>query len=151
MHPDEQLRGRLRGGQAPKAVVLTCSDSRLPPELIFDQARNLSLHLSVCCFVRLAPAAGCVQHWRVQSARPVGMTRRRLAVQVQLCAPGLAAACGKALRGCTALPFAMVLRPRLKLVCHMLRVQPLIVLLCCRRALAACLWCGGRHSLPPID
>ncbi|PRW44574.1 carbonic anhydrase [Chlorella sorokiniana] len=37
VHPDDQLRERLRGGQAPKAVVLTCSDSRMPPELIFDQ------------------------------------------------------------------------------------------------------------------
>ncbi|KAI7835940.1 hypothetical protein COHA_010173 [Chlorella ohadii] len=37
VHPDEHLRERLRGGQAPKAVVLTCSDSRMPPELIFDQ------------------------------------------------------------------------------------------------------------------
>lgn len=48
MHPDEELRERLRGGQAPKAVVLTCSDSRMPPELIFDQARNLPLHLACC-------------------------------------------------------------------------------------------------------
>ena len=34
---DVQRREALREGQAPKAVVLTCADSRCPPELIFDQ------------------------------------------------------------------------------------------------------------------
>src|SRR4051812_39054006 len=28
---------RLSAGQAPNSVVLSCSDSRVPPELIFDQ------------------------------------------------------------------------------------------------------------------
>jgi carbonic anhydrase len=38
-HPDETLtRIRdLKKGQTPFAVVISCSDSRLPPELIFDQ------------------------------------------------------------------------------------------------------------------
>jgi carbonic anhydrase len=31
-------RKTLAGGQHPKAIVLSCSDSRLPPELIFDQS-----------------------------------------------------------------------------------------------------------------
>ncbi len=30
-------REELAGGQAPFAVILSCSDSRVPPELIFDQ------------------------------------------------------------------------------------------------------------------
>src|SRR5574341_1096796 len=30
-------RGELLKGQQPSAVVLSCSDSRVPPELIFDQ------------------------------------------------------------------------------------------------------------------
>ncbi|HVB82430.1 MAG TPA: carbonic anhydrase [Candidatus Binataceae bacterium] len=30
-------RAELVGGQAPFAVILSCSDSRVPPELIFDQ------------------------------------------------------------------------------------------------------------------
>ena len=30
-------RGELVGGQAPFAIVLGCSDSRVPPEVIFDQ------------------------------------------------------------------------------------------------------------------
>jgi carbonic anhydrase len=39
LHPD-QTRGKMReltGGQHPFAVVLSCSDSRVPPELVFDQ------------------------------------------------------------------------------------------------------------------
>lgn len=32
-----QLRRKLAQGQTPRAVVLTCSDSRVPPELLFDQ------------------------------------------------------------------------------------------------------------------
>jgi carbonic anhydrase len=38
-HPDETLarRRELQDGQHPFAVVLSCSDSRVPPELIFDQ------------------------------------------------------------------------------------------------------------------
>jgi carbonic anhydrase len=31
------LRQSLAGGQHPKAIVLSCSDSRVPPEIIFDQ------------------------------------------------------------------------------------------------------------------
>jgi carbonic anhydrase len=31
-------RKALTGGQHPKAMVLSCSDSRLPPELVFDQS-----------------------------------------------------------------------------------------------------------------
>lgn len=38
-HPaqDPARRISLEGGQSPFAVVLSCSDSRLPPEVIFDQ------------------------------------------------------------------------------------------------------------------
>jgi carbonic anhydrase len=38
-HPllHSQRREELVGGQAPFAVILSCSDSRVPPELIFDQ------------------------------------------------------------------------------------------------------------------
>jgi carbonic anhydrase len=32
------LRGELTGGQAPKAAVLCCSDSRVPAEIVFDQS-----------------------------------------------------------------------------------------------------------------
>lgn len=39
LHPDQDAtaRERLSEGQRPFAVVLSCSDSRLPPEVIFDQ------------------------------------------------------------------------------------------------------------------
>ncbi len=36
-HRDESRRLSLASGQKPFAVVLSCSDSRVPPELIFDQ------------------------------------------------------------------------------------------------------------------
>lgn len=39
VHPDETLARirELKKGQNPFAVVMSCSDSRVPPELIFDQ------------------------------------------------------------------------------------------------------------------
>ncbi len=33
---DAAARTKLAGGQAPYAIILSCSDSRVPPELIFD-------------------------------------------------------------------------------------------------------------------
>lgn len=33
----EATRSKLTGGQAPFAVILGCADSRIPPELVFDQ------------------------------------------------------------------------------------------------------------------
>ncbi|NDI14522.1 MAG: carbonic anhydrase, partial [Rhodobacteraceae bacterium] len=33
----EKMRGDLVSGQHPFAVVIACSDSRVPPSLIFDQ------------------------------------------------------------------------------------------------------------------
>ena len=36
-HQDQKRRNELLAGQNPIAVILTCSDSRLSPEVIFDQ------------------------------------------------------------------------------------------------------------------
>ncbi|MCB0164337.1 MAG: carbonic anhydrase [Anaerolineae bacterium] len=38
-HPDQtpQRRTDLSGGQSPFAIVLGCADSRVPPEIVFDQ------------------------------------------------------------------------------------------------------------------
>ena len=33
---DKELRGSLTGGQQPFAIVLSCADSRVVPEMIFD-------------------------------------------------------------------------------------------------------------------
>ena len=35
-HSDEERRAGLRGGQDPRVVVLSCSDSRAPVEILFD-------------------------------------------------------------------------------------------------------------------
>ena len=37
-HDLVQLRQTLAGGQHPKVIVLTCSDSRVAPEILFDQS-----------------------------------------------------------------------------------------------------------------
>lgn len=39
IHPDESIDylSNLKKGQHPVAVVISCSDSRVPPELVFDQ------------------------------------------------------------------------------------------------------------------
>ena len=39
LHPDESVDRikELKKGQSPFAVIISCSDSRLPPELVFDQ------------------------------------------------------------------------------------------------------------------
>ncbi|MBI4869855.1 MAG: carbonic anhydrase [Candidatus Wallbacteria bacterium] len=36
-HQDSVLRRRLASGQHPIAIVLGCADSRVPPEIVFDQ------------------------------------------------------------------------------------------------------------------
>lgn len=36
-HQDRRLRADLVSGQRPFAVVLSCADSRVPPEIVFDQ------------------------------------------------------------------------------------------------------------------
>jgi carbonic anhydrase len=35
---DATARGKLAKGQQPYAIILSCSDSRVPPEIVFDQA-----------------------------------------------------------------------------------------------------------------
>jgi carbonic anhydrase len=37
---DAKLREKLATGQRPPAIILSCSDSRVPPEIIFDQGQG---------------------------------------------------------------------------------------------------------------
>src|SRR5689334_5957116 len=39
IHPNQSLarRSKLASGQQPFAIIVSCSDSRVPPELVFDQ------------------------------------------------------------------------------------------------------------------
>lgn len=55
-------RAQLSLGQYPYAVVVTCSDSRVPPELIFDQALGYIFVIRVAGNVLDAVALGSVEY-----------------------------------------------------------------------------------------
>lgn len=55
-------RTQLSHGQYPYAVVITCSDSRVPPELIFDQALGNIFVIRVAGNVLDAVALGSVEY-----------------------------------------------------------------------------------------
>ena len=63
-HPHEDLARRhdLAGSQHPFAVVLSCSDSRLPPELIFDQGLGDLFVIRVAGNITDAAVVGSIEY-----------------------------------------------------------------------------------------
>jgi len=57
----ESTREALKGGQAPFAVILGCSDSRVAPELLFDQGLGELFVIRVAGHVVCAPALESVE------------------------------------------------------------------------------------------
>jgi carbonic anhydrase len=70
-HPrqDAARRASLSAGQHPKAVVLSCSDSRVPPEIVFDQGLGdlfvIRVAGNVVCPETLASVEYAVEHLEV--------------------------------------------------------------------------------------
>ena len=56
-HPwqDKETRQTLLDGQNPDAAVLSCSDSRVPPEIIFDQGLGDLFTVGNSSIARLSP------------------------------------------------------------------------------------------------
>jgi carbonic anhydrase len=61
-HPDEDRRLELVDGQHPHSIVLSCSDSRVPPELIFDQGLGDIFTIRVAGEVLDASAIGSIEY-----------------------------------------------------------------------------------------
>jgi carbonic anhydrase len=63
-HPHEDLARRhdLAGSQHPFAVVLSCSDSRLPPELVFDQGLGDLFVIRVAGNITDAAVVGSIEY-----------------------------------------------------------------------------------------
>jgi carbonic anhydrase len=64
-HRDPPRRKELLGGQHPFAIVLSCSDSRVPPELVFDQGLGDLFVVRVAGNVVLEDALGSVEYAEV--------------------------------------------------------------------------------------
>jgi carbonic anhydrase len=71
LHPrqDAGRRMSLSGGQHPKAAILSCSDSRVPPELVFDQGLGdlfvIRVAGNVACPETVASIEYAVEHLHV--------------------------------------------------------------------------------------
>jgi carbonic anhydrase len=59
---DAKKRATLAQGQHPKAVVLTCSDSRVPPELVFDQGVGDIFTIRLAGNVAVPSAVGSAEY-----------------------------------------------------------------------------------------
>ena len=59
---DSYWRERTAGGQEPGAVVVSCSDSRVPPEILFDQGIGDLFVVRTAGHVLDAAATGSVQY-----------------------------------------------------------------------------------------
>ncbi|MCX4749813.1 carbonic anhydrase [Kitasatospora sp. NBC_01287] len=72
-HPDASSARRhdLAGGQAPFAVVFTCVDSRVPPELVFDQGLGDLLVVRTAAHTLDTLVAGSLEYGPVELATPL--------------------------------------------------------------------------------
>jgi carbonic anhydrase len=61
-HESAQWRKALVGGQKPFATILACSDSRVPPELVFDQGFGELFVIRVAGNVIAADVIGSLQY-----------------------------------------------------------------------------------------
>jgi carbonic anhydrase len=61
-HLDAHRRAELESGQHPRAIVLSCSDSRVPPELIFDQGLGDLFTIRVAGNVLGAPIIASIEY-----------------------------------------------------------------------------------------
>ncbi|MDH6116100.1 carbonic anhydrase [Kitasatospora sp. GAS204A] len=64
-------RQQLAGGQAPFAVVFTCVDSRVPPELVFDQGLGDLLVVRTAAHTLDPLIAGSLEYGPVELATPL--------------------------------------------------------------------------------
>ena len=74
-HPDTDMarRSALKGGQQPFATVLGCADSRVPPELIFDQGLGDIFDVRVAGNVVDDAVLGSIEYAVVHLACPLVM------------------------------------------------------------------------------
>ncbi|MDH6132463.1 carbonic anhydrase [Kitasatospora sp. MAA4] len=72
-HPDASLPRRqdLAGGQAPFAVVFSCIDSRVPPELVFDQGLGDLLVVRTAAHTLDRLVAGSLEYGPAELATPL--------------------------------------------------------------------------------
>jgi carbonic anhydrase len=81
LHPrqDAARRTSLSSAQHPRAVVLTCSDSRVPPELVFDQGLGdlfvIRVIGNIVCPETLASIEYAVEHLDVRLVLVMGHKR----------------------------------------------------------------------------
>ncbi len=59
---DTETRQRLSQGQSPHAIVLSCSDSRVPPELVFDQGLGDLISIRVAGNVPSSDAIASIEY-----------------------------------------------------------------------------------------
>lgn len=63
-HPDESMKRRkaLENAQQPFAVILSCADSRVPPELVFDQGLGDLFVIRVAGNIAAADELGSIEY-----------------------------------------------------------------------------------------
>lgn len=68
---DQRRRNQLVDGQSPFAIVLSCSDSRVPPELVFDQSLGDLFTVRVAGNIVAPPQIGSIEFAIAQFETPL--------------------------------------------------------------------------------